>query len=143
MKQTSLLLSLTLPRRAVAEDAGDEARGEGSGGARLYSPARTSRTVRSKTSAAQFPTVAKQADLAYLGTDGVETPHRKPRGGALTETERAENRLLAATRVHVEHGIRRVKGFKIVRDNYRHPGGLFPMVVSAVVGLVHLNRIFL
>ena len=38
-------------------------------------------------------------------------------------------------RVHVEHGIRRVKGFRIVRENYRHAIGLFPMVVAAVVGL--------
>jgi hypothetical protein len=44
--------------------------------------------------------------------------------------------------VHVEHGIRRFKGFKIVRENYRHAIGLFPMVAAAVVGLVHLNRIF-
>jgi len=80
--------------------------------------------------------------LAYLGTAGIETPHRKPRGGQLTETQRAENRQLASVRVHVEHGIRRVKGFHIVRENYRHALGLFPMVVSAVVGLVHLNRIF-
>jgi hypothetical protein len=90
----------------------------------------------------QFPHASKQADLGYLGTDGVETPHRKPRGGELTAEQREENRQLASVRVHVEHGIRRIKGFKIVRENYRHAIGLFPMVVSAVVGLVHLNRIF-
>lgn len=92
--------------------------------------------------AAQLPQVAKLADLAYLGTAGVETPRRKPRGGQLSETQRAENRQLASVRVHVEHGIRRVKGFHILRDNYRHAIGLFPMVAAAVVGLVHLNRIF-
>lgn len=89
----------------------------------------------------QFPQATKQADLGYLGADGVETPHRKPRGGQLTAAQREENRQKASVRVHVEHGIRRVKGFKIVRENYRHAIGLFPMVVSAVVGLVHLNRI--
>lgn len=89
----------------------------------------------------QFPQATKQADLGYLGTDGVETPQRKPRGGHLTAAQREENRQMARVRVHVEHGIRRLKGFKIVRENYRHAMGLFPMVVSAVVGLVHLNRI--
>ena len=89
----------------------------------------------------QFPHATKQADLGYLGTDGVETPQRKPRGGQLTDAQREENRQMARVRVHVEHGIRRLKGFKIVRENYRHAMGLFPMVVSAVVGLVHLNRI--
>lgn len=91
--------------------------------------------------ATQFPQATKQGDLGYLGTEGVLTPHRKPRGGHLTETQREENRQLAKVRVHVEHGIRRLKGFKIVRENYRHAMGLFPMVVAAVVGLVHLNRL--
>jgi hypothetical protein len=105
-------------------------------------PAADKKIYEASTVAAQFPQVAKQADLAYLGTAGIETPRRKPRGGQLTETQRAENRRLASVRVHVEHGIRRVKGFHIVRENYRHALGLFPMVVAAVVGLVHLNRIF-
>ncbi|MCA1600838.1 MAG: transposase [Acidobacteria bacterium] len=89
----------------------------------------------------QFPDTVKQADLGYLGTAGVVTPQRKPRGGELTAAQREENRQRASVRVHVEHGIRRIKAFKIVRENYRHAIGLFPMVVSAVVGLVHLNRI--
>jgi len=105
-------------------------------------PAADKKIYEASAVAAQFLQAAKQADLAYLGTAGVETPHRKPRGGQLSEPQRAENRRLASVRVHVEHGIRRVKGFHIVRENYRHAIGLFPMVVSAVVGLVHLNRIF-
>ncbi len=105
-------------------------------------PAADKKIYEASTVAAQFSQVAKQADLAYLGTAGIETPRRKPRGGQLTQTQRAENRRLASVRVHVEHGIGRVKGFHIVRENYRHALGLFPMVVAAVVGLVHLNRIF-
>jgi hypothetical protein len=93
--------------------------------------------------AEQFPQASKQGDLGYQGTAGIEVPHKKPRGGELTDEQRQENRALASVRVHVEHGIRRVKGFKIVRENYRLATGLFPMVASAVVGLVHLNRILL
>jgi hypothetical protein len=88
-----------------------------------------------------FPHAAKQGDLGYLGTEGVETPQRKPHGGQLPDAQREANRRLARVRGHVEHGIRRLKGGKIVRENYRHAMGLFPMVVSAVVGLVHLNRL--
>jgi hypothetical protein len=106
-------------------------------------PAADKKIYEASNVAKQFPQTAKQADLGYLGTAGVETPHRKPRGGELTEAQREENRQLARVRVHVEHGIRRVKGFKIVRENYRHASGLFPLVVAAVVGLVHLNRILL
>jgi hypothetical protein len=59
----------------------------------------------------------------------------------MTAEQKEKNREQASVRVHVEHGIRQVKGFKIARENYRHAIGLFPMVASAVVGLVHLNRI--
>jgi hypothetical protein len=104
-------------------------------------PAADKKIYEASDVATQFPNARKQADLGYLGAEGVQTPNKKPRGGKLTDEQRAENRALASVRVHVEHGIRRLKGFKIVRENYRHAMGLFPMVVAAVVGLVHLNRI--
>ncbi len=43
--------------------------------------------------------------------------------------------------VGVEHGIRRVKGGRIVRDEYRMPLGLFTSVTSAVVGLLQFATI--
>jgi hypothetical protein len=89
----------------------------------------------------QFPNATKQADKGYRGATDVEMPHRKPRGGELTSEQREENKQMASVRVHVEHGIRRVKAFKIVRENYRLATGLFPMVASAVVGLVQMVRI--
>jgi hypothetical protein len=90
---------------------------------------------------AHYPNAAKQGDLAYQGIAGVNVPHKKPKGGQLTEEQRAENRRLAAVRVHVEHGIRRIKGWRIVRDDYRLALGLFPLIASTVVGLVQLVRI--
>lgn len=89
----------------------------------------------------QFPNATKQADKGYHGATDVEMPHRKPRGGELTAERREENKQMASVRVHVEHGIRRVKAFKIVREDYRLATGLFPMVASAVVGLVQMVRI--
>jgi hypothetical protein len=89
----------------------------------------------------QFPKAAKQADKGYHGAKDIEMPHRKPRGGELTSEQREQNQQMASVRVRVEHGIRRVKAFKIVRENYRLATGLFPMVASAVVGLVQMVRI--
>ena len=89
----------------------------------------------------QFPNAAKQGDKGYHGAKDVEMPHRKPRGGELRSEQREENKHMASVRVHVEHGIRRVKAFKIVRENYRLATGVFPMVASAVVGLVQMVRI--
>ena len=80
-------------------------------------------------------------DKAYVGaTPDIQTPHKKPKGGALTEEQQAENKQLSAQRVRVEHGIRRVNGFRITRDEYRLAVGLFSSVVSAVVGLLQFSR---
>lgn len=81
-------------------------------------------------------------DKAYVGADpAIQTPHKKPQGGELSAEQKAENKQLASQRIEVEHGIRRVKAFRITRDEYRLALGLFPMVVSAVVGLIQFSRI--
>ena len=74
-------------------------------------------------------------------TPGLATPHKKPQGGALTEAQKAENKQLSAQRVRGEHGIRRVMGFRLTRDDYRLALGLFSSVVSAVVGLLQFRQI--
>ncbi len=82
-------------------------------------------------------------DKAYQSSKHPEmtTSHKKPKGGELTAEQLAENKHLAAERVHVEHGIRRVKAFRIMRDDYRLALGLFPLIASAVVGLIQFSRI--
>ena len=81
-------------------------------------------------------------DKAYVGaTPSIQTPHKKPKGGTLTEAQKAENKQLSAQRVRVEHGIRRVKGFRLTRDEYRLAVGLFSSVVSVVVGLLQFSQI--
>ena len=86
---------------------------------------------------------ARMGDKGYHSQDHPEitTPHKKPRGGELTEGQKAENKEIARQRIVVEHGIRRVKGFRILRDDYRLALGLFPMIASAVVGLIQFSRI--
>jgi hypothetical protein len=88
----------------------------------------------------QFPAAVKQGDLAYLGTK-MRVPERKPRGGELTPEQKAANREKARMRVKVEHGIRRIKGWRILRGDYRLPTGLFPMVATVVVGLLQVSRL--
>ena len=41
----------------------------------------------------------------------------------------------------MEHGIRRIKGWHILRHDYRIALGLCPLIASTIVGLVHLVRI--
>ena len=106
-------------------------------------PASDKRVYEASGVGEKYREASKQGDLGYQGTEGIEVPHKKPKGGELSDDEREENRAKARVRVQVEHGIRRVKGFKIMREKYRLAMGLFPMVASAVVGLVHLNRILM
>jgi hypothetical protein len=90
-----------------------------------------------------YPHAEKVGDRAYQSQDHPKliTPHKKPKGGELTPQQRAENRAIAQRRIYVEHGIRRVKGWRILRGGYRLAVGLFPVIAHAVVGIVHLNRI--
>lgn len=91
--------------------------------------------------AQRYPEAEKAADLGYQGLADVKVPHKKPKGGTLTDEQMAANRQHASLRVHVEHGIRRLKAFRILRDQYRLARGLFPRIAFVVVGLVHLQRL--
>ena len=82
----------------------------------------------------------KLGDKAYIGED-IETPKKKPKGGELTEAEKAKNRALSSKRVIVEHSVRRVKTFKIMRQDYRLASWLFPKIAETVVGLIQFSRI--
>ena len=82
----------------------------------------------------------KLGDKAYLGED-ILTPQKKPKGGELTEAEKTKNRALSAKRIRVEHSVRRVKGFKIMRQDYRLESWIFPKIAETVVGLIQFSRI--
>jgi len=88
--------------------------------------------------AKQFSNAIEMGDLGYQGLEGSEVPHKKPRGGELTPEQKEENRKFSSVRVRVEHTIRRVKAFRIVRDEYRLATGLFSRHCRCVVGLVQL-----
>ena len=49
---------------------------------------------------------------------------------------KAANRRISQERIYVEHRIRRVKSYRVVRDEFRLAQEIFPTVVSAVVGLI-------
>lgn len=91
----------------------------------------------------RYPNAAKIGDKAYHSHVHPEliTPQKKPKGGELTPEQREANRTIAQQRIYVEHGIRRIKAWRILREDYRLALGLFPMIAEAVVGLVQLGRI--
>ncbi len=76
----------------------------------------------------------KLGDKAYLGAQKpTRIPQKKPKGGELSEAEKAANKQISQERIYVEHAIRKVKGFRVVRDEYRLAQGIFPTVVSVIV----------
>ena len=68
--------------------------------------------------------VLLQGDSGFDGLQrdfvNVETTHKKPRGGELTQQQKEENRALAKERIVVEHAFSGVKRYRIASDVYRN-----------------------
>ncbi len=63
-------------------------------------------------------------DLGFLGLqkeyDNIEMPHKKPRGGSLSQEQKQENREKSSRRVRCENAFAGVKRYRIVSDIYRN-----------------------
>jgi len=85
------------------------------------------------------PGVAGCGDTAYIGT-GLKTPQRKPRGGELTKRQKAGNRRVSRRRIVVEHGIGKMKVWRVAAERWRNPRRRHTLMMKNVAGL-H-NRMF-
>ncbi|MBW3622026.1 MAG: transposase [Armatimonadetes bacterium] len=83
------------------------------------------------------PGTSRKGDLGYLGTS-LLIPHKKPKGGSLTEEQKQENRQHASERIGVEHAIGKMKVFKIVSERFRNPLGSHTAIFKNVAGLYNL-----
>jgi DDE superfamily endonuclease len=83
------------------------------------------------------PDAKRAGDTAYLGTP-LRTPDRKPRGAELTGAQRERNRRLASRRVAAEHGIGKMKVWRIAAERYRNPVGRHTLIMKNVAGLHNL-----
>lgn len=65
-----------------------------------------------------------QGDLGFFGLQNevvnVELPHKKPRGGQLSDDQKADNRALASERVVCEHSFAGLKRYGIAHQVYRN-----------------------
>jgi hypothetical protein len=85
------------------------------------------------------PGVTKIGDSGYQGTD-LKVPRKKPRGGRLSRRARRGNRRLSKKRIVVEHGIGKMKIWRIAAERYRNPLRRHTRMMKNVAGL-H-NRMF-
>src|SRR4051812_48529110 len=83
------------------------------------------------------PDAKRTGDTAYLGT-GLKAPTRKPRGGELTAGQKAENRKVSRRRVVAEHGIGKMKVWRVASERYRNPVGRHTLIMKNVAGLHNL-----
>ena len=79
-------------------------------------------------------------DTGFQGYEPEKTtiyqPKKKPKGKELTEEEKQRNREISSERISVEHSIRGVKIYHIVRDVYRnHTSGYDDLVMETTCGL--------
>jgi len=93
--------------------------------------------VYDRTRAVCPPDVRRTGDTAYLGTP-LEAPTRRPRGGELTAGQRRRNRVVSRRRIVAEHGIGKMKIWRIASERYRNPTRRHTLIMKNVAGLHNL-----
>lgn len=86
------------------------------------------------------PEEAMMGDSGYQGIQHdhlAVLPHKKPRGGQLTEQQKAHNRSVSQARVIVENTLAQVKSFRVLSDRYRHPRASHNETFVIVAALVN------
>src|SRR5690242_14561311 len=90
--------------------------------------------IYDRTRAVCPPDARRTGDTAYLGTP-LETPTRKPRGGELTADRKARNRRVSRRRIVAEHGIGKMKVWRIAAERYRNPVRQHTLIMKNVACL--------
>jgi hypothetical protein len=84
-----------------------------------------------------------QADSGYQGIlklhKNSETPKRKPKGGELTDEEKAENRRISRERILIENINAKIKVFKITANKYRNRRKRFGLRMSLICGILNFE----
>jgi hypothetical protein len=84
-------------------------------------------------------------DLGYQGIKkllkNVSIPDKKPKGGALTPTQKAENTAKSKKRIPVEHLNRKCKIFRIVKETFRGKHKNMAKTWNLIAGLVNFRYV--
>jgi hypothetical protein len=83
-------------------------------------------------------------DTGFQGYEPEQTtthqPKKKPRGGELTPSEKAQNQAISSVRIRVEHSIGGVKVYHIAHDVYRnHRQNFDDLLMETACGLHNLR----
>jgi hypothetical protein len=83
------------------------------------------------------PGVKRTGATGYVGT-GLETPTKRPPGGTLSARQKAGNRRVSRRRIAAEHGIGKMKVWRIAAERYRNPIRRHTLIMKNVAGLHNL-----
>jgi len=83
------------------------------------------------------PDVERKGDSGYQGSD-LHTPYKKPRGGTLSDEQKAHNRQHASERIEIEHSFGHMKIWAIVAHRYRNARSRHTLIFKNVAGLHNL-----
>lgn len=84
----------------------------------------------------RLPLVGDKADV---GRQNTLTPFKKPKGGQLNEIQQDFNHWINQQRVYVEHVIRVIKIFRMVKETFRMREQMYEQAIRCVCGLVRLR----
>jgi DDE superfamily endonuclease/Helix-turn-helix of DDE superfamily endonuclease len=93
--------------------------------------------VYDQTRAMAPPGAAGYGDTGYQGT-GLRTPVKKRPKRQLTRRQRRGNRRLSRKRIAAEHGIGKMKIWRIAAERYRNPIRRHTLIMKNVAGLHNL-----
>ena len=77
--------------------------------------------------------------IAQLPRLTVQTPFKKPKGGELSDEQRAFNRALGAIRIRIEHCIGWAKNWAILANRFRCDHGIYTPILRTMCGLVNVQ----
>ena len=97
-------------------------------------------------------------DLGYVGMKGdygskfmavqgvkrlrKDNPNYEPKHGGLTEAERKRNKQVSKIRIFVEHGMAKIKRFKLMRGPFIGTGEDLRRALNVVTGLANTNHLW-
>ncbi len=137
-KRHTIKTQVVVVRRRKRPGPGAEARRVRIAAVSAASPGRVhDKRVYDATRVVCPPGVRRTGDTAYAGT-GLETPTKRPPGGALTARQKAGNRRLSRRRIAAEHGIGKMKVWRIAAERYRNPVSRHTLIMKNVAGLHNL-----
>ena len=96
-------------------------------------------TVYDRTRVTMPPGVKGCGDAAYIGVP-LETPRRKPEDGGLTKRQKAGGRRVSRRRIVVEHGVGKMKAWRVAAERWRNPRRRHTVMMENVAG--RHNRMF-